>query len=193
LQGHQTTPTLPPEKSDLTKQEVKFGELLLAGLDRTEAAAKVWPALKRPATRATRIWKRVSFQRWYRARKEISFQLIREITARHSADYEARIEQLAEAFSNPDTKWREKLQIHDKLTAAEGRKAVTKERSSDNVLADIAKAAGLGAALGASVSDGRFPHLRPVFPEDKGQTGRIATLPALAAPRTDVGGPKVAD
>ncbi len=176
-----------------TKEEITFGELVLAGEDRAKAAKKVWPELKAAKGKAERTFKNPAFKRWYLARKEISYQSIREITARHQADYEARIEQLAEAFSNPETKWREKLQIHDKLTAAEGRKVVTKERSSDNVLADIAKAAGLGAALGASVSDGRFPAVRTVFPEDQGQAGRVAVLQPLAAPGTDVGGPEVAD
>ena len=190
----QTTPTSQLVTSDLDKDELAFGELLLTGVSKRKAAKQVWPKISGSGTKAARVFAKPTFQRWYLARKEITYQTIREIAAKHNADYESRIEALAEAFSDPKTKWREKLQIHDKLTTAEGRKvALAKESSTGNALAEIAKAAGLGAALGASLPDGRFPTVRAVFPENQGQTGRVPALPPLAAPNPDVGRPEVAD
>ena len=194
MPGHQTIPTLPLAKSNLTKDEIAFGELLLSGVSKRKAAAQVWPKLNGSGAKAKRVCDKRTFQDWYRARKELTYLTVREITAKHNADYESRVNALAEAFSNPETKWREKLQIHDKLTAAEGRKVTSaKEHSTGNALAEIAKAAGLGAALGASLPDGRFPAVRAVFPENQGQTGCVPALPPLAAPAPDVGRPEVAD
>jgi hypothetical protein len=71
----------------------------------------------------------------------------------------------------------------------------SKERpASGNALAAlVAQSAGLGAALGASLPDGRFPPVRAVFPENQGQAGPLGADGALAASGHVVGTPQVAD
>ena len=179
-----------------TSEEIAFGELVLTDVSRADAAAEIWPDLKYPAHKASRVFQNDAFIEWYRARKEITEQNIREITARHKADYESRIEALAEAFGDPETKWREKLQIHDKLTIAEGRK-VTRQKADaldTNRLAQlVAGAAAFGAGVGPRLLDGRLPAIRRELPLDTDKRRGPAEVQPVATPAADVERPPRTD
>ena len=192
-QGHRTTRTSSPAKTSLTKDEIAFGELVLTDVSHTDAAAQVWPHLKQPAAKGSRTFAKDAFQLWYRTRKEITEEAVREITAHHKADYESRVNALAEAFSNPRTKWREKLQIHDKLTVAEGRKvARRKDGAIDfNLLEALASgvAAGATAVVRSSVPERRLPAVPPDLSLDSHEGARATAVQTVAAPAPDVAGP----
>lgn len=179
--------------TNLSEEEIAFGELVLADVSHTDAAAEVWPDIKQPASKGSRVFAKESFQLWYRARRQITEQHIREITARHRADYESRINALAEAFSDPETKWREKLQIHDKLTTAEGRKvARPKGGGIDfNLLEALASgvAAGATAVVRSSVPERRLPAVPGNLSLDSHEGARATAVQTVAAPAPDVEGP----
>jgi len=167
--SHGATTDLPPD------DWLAYGRLLLQGVGVGKAAAQAWPDLKAPDAKATKVNKDPRFKAWLTAQKEIGEQHVRQITASLDCDYESRIVALARAFNDPEVKTRERLQIHDKLTAAEGRKTTKdKEPASGNSLKRLLQEIGAGAiggALSTGVPHGRLPALRPPFPEDTEQDG----------------------
>ncbi len=177
----------------LSSEELAFGELVLTGASQAEAVAEVWPDIKQRASKGSRICAKPAFQHWLAARKEITEQRVREITAARRADYESRIEALAEAFADPETKWREKLQIHDKLTTAEGRKvAKRKEDAIDlNLLEALASgvAAGATAVVRSGVPERRLPAVSRDLSLDTHKGARATAVQTVAAPAPDVEGP----
>lgn len=184
-----------PKTTDPPPEDfVEYGELVLAGIACAKAAATVWPQLSAPEAKATKVNKDPRFRAWKQAQKEFDEDRARHITAALGCDYESRIIRLCEAFNDPEVKMRERLQIHDKLTTAEGRKTTSKESGSgDNALAGlVAQSAGFGAAVGASLSDRRLPAVRGKLPEDTGQARTTGALPPLASSSPNVGGPQVA-
>ena len=188
-QGQRTTRTSQLVTSDLGKDEIAFGELLLSGLSKRKAAAQVWPKIVAGSAKAKRVFEKSAFQRWYLARKEITYQTIREIAAKHHADYESRIEALAEAFSDPETKWREKLQIHDKLTVAEGRKTSTPAKGAGSVnLYALAFPEAATDDLGQVHTGGRLPNLRRALSVDTDEGRWPAAVEVVAPPAADVAG-----
>jgi hypothetical protein len=173
--------------SDLTKEEIAFGELVLTGVSHKKAAIEVWPEIRGPDAKAKRVFNKSMFQRWLHARKEITYQTVREITAQHEADYEARITTLAKAFA--DANLREKLQIHGTLTAEEGRKtAKPKDGILDtNRLAQlVAGAAAFGAGAGPRILDGRLSPLRRELSLDTDEGRGSAEVQPVAPPAGDV-------
>ena len=186
----QTTPTSQLVTSDLDKDELAFGELLLTGVSKRKAAKQVWPKISGSGTKAARVFAKPTFQRWYLARKEITYQTIREIAAKHNADYESRIEALAEAFSDPKTKWREKLQIHDKLTVAEGRKTSTPAKGAGSVnLYALAFPGATPGDMGQVHTGGRLPDLRGALSVDTDEGRWPAAVEVVETPASDMAGP----
>lgn len=184
-----------PKTTSLSPDEITFGELTLTGLSATKSAAKVWPLIMHPRMKAGRVTKKPQFKQWLAVRKEVTHQTVREITAKHNADYEARINVLAGSFA--DANLREKLQIHDKLTTEEGRKVAAHPKGGvidTNRLAQlVAGAAAFGASARPSVPDTGFPAVHTVFPEDTHEGTGHTAVRAVAAPGTDVAGPRGPD
>ena len=184
-----TTPTSSVATTDAPPADyVEFGLLIEKGVPKGKAASQIWPALKASNAKAQKVSADPRFKAWQVTRREMNDQRVRQITAALGVDYESRIIALASAFNDPDVKTRERLQIHDKLTTAEGRKAAkTKDPSSGNSLEKILQGIGagaVGAALGAGARNGRLPDVRGAFPEDTEQDGLPCSDGALAAPDT---------
>ena len=152
------TKTSPPAiQTDLPPDDyVRFGILLEGGAKKGAAAEEVWPQL-RPASahaKASVVCKDPQFVAWQVARKDIDNERARQITASYKCDYESRLVTLCQKFQDPDVNTREQLQIHDKLTAAEGRSSSPKkEPASGNTLENLIGAAAAGAAFGKGVSE----------------------------------------
>ena len=187
------TPICAPATNDVPADFIEFGLLLEQGVPKGKAAVQVWPGLRTAKAKGTKVCSDPRFKAWQVTRRDVNEQRVRHITATLGADYESRITALATAFNDPEVKTRERLQIHDKLTTAEGRRATSdKEPASGNSLKKILEGIGAGAvggALSAGVRDGRFPALRTVFPEDTEQDGVPRSDDALAPSASVLGRP----
>jgi len=155
----------------------------------------MWPDLKTAGAKGVRWFQREDVKLALEAVREAAQDRIRAEFLESSCGLSDIIKLIAARLRTKDTPAREFKELAIYALDMQGHSPkIGKERpSSGNALANIAAAAGFGAAAGASLPDGRFPPVRAVFPEDQGQEGHPPALRPLAAPTPDVGRPEVAD